>query len=122
VQANRVFCSGWVHNADLNELDPETVMDVKMDKMRKDLQEAHKLASQSHPLPYYKKVLQEFQENLIAQQKAKEAKAATPAKKGKKKTDEDEDTEMADADEDGLEAKEKKSKKRKAEENVEVSP
>ena len=113
--------SGWVPNSDLIELDPETVLNVKMDKMRKDLQAAHKLAAENHPLQYFKGVLQEFQEDLLAKQKAKEAKAATPKKK-KKEAEEagDEDEEMADA-EDGTEGKEKKSsKKRKAEENIEV--
>ncbi len=114
--------SGWVPNSDLIELDPETVLNVKMDKMRKDLQAAHKLAAENHPLQYFKGVLQEFQEDLLAKQKAKEAKAATPSKKKKKEAEEaeDEDEEMADAD-DGTEGKEKKSsKKRKAEENIEV--
>ena len=115
--------SGWVPNSDLIELDPETVLDVKMDKMRKDLQAAHKLAAENHPLQYFKGVLQEFQEDLLAKQKAKEAKAATPKKKKKEEAEEagDEDEEMADAD-DGTEGKEKKSsKKRKAEENIEVN-
>ena len=116
--------SGWVPNSDLIELDPETVLDVKMDKMRKDLQAAHKLAAENHPLQYFKGVLQEFQEDLLAKQKAKEAKAATPKKKKKEEEAEeagDEDEEMADAD-DGTEGKEKKSsKKRKAEENIEVN-
>lgn len=119
---------GWVPNTDLIDLDPETVMDVKMDKMRKDLQEAHKLASENHSLDYYKGVLQQFQEDLLQQQKAKEAKAqATPAKKTKKakaEAEDDEDVEMADAtvvaEAEETEVKEKKTKKRKAEENAET--
>jgi len=73
---------GWVPNTELIELDPETVLDVKMDKMRKTLQAAHHLAAESHPLSFYKEVLQNYQEELIEQEKAKAAKAATP--KGKK--------------------------------------
>ncbi len=118
------LCSGWVPNTDLIELDPATVLDVKMDKMRKDLQAAHELAAQSHPLSYYKEVLQQFQEDLIEQERAKAAKAATPAKSKKSKAvvEEDEDVEMADAAEDeSPPAKEKKAKKRKAEDSAEVS-
>ncbi|KAH8885174.1 hypothetical protein GQ53DRAFT_370691 [Thozetella sp. PMI_491] len=117
---------GWVSNTDLIELDTETVLEVKMDKMRKDLQAAYRLASENHPISHYKSVLQDFQEELLAKQKAKEAKSAS-GKKNKKKeeeeeAEEDEDVEMADAGEDGAEAaKEKKaSKKRKAEENIET--
>ena len=110
-------------NTDLNDLNPETVMDVKMDKMRKDLQAAHRLASENHPLDHYKDLLQQYQEELIQRQKEKEAKAqSTPAKKSKKakapEVEEDEDVDMADADE--PETKDKKAKKRKAEENAEV--
>lgn len=91
-----------------------------MDKMRKDLQEAHKLAAENNSLDHYKEVLQKYQEDLIEKQKAKEAKAhSTPAKKSKKaKVENDEDVEMADAGEEG--PKDKKAKKRKADENAEV--
>lgn len=101
---------------------------MKSDKMRKDLQAAHDLAAEHHPLSYYKDVLHQFQEDLIEQEKARAAKAATP--KGKKSKsaaaaaedgDEDEDVEMADAaDDDGTTPKEKKVKKRKAEDSAEV--
>ncbi|KAM7222340.1 PWWP domain containing protein, partial [Rhypophila decipiens] len=118
---------GWVPNSDLIELDPATVLDVKLDKMRKDLQAAHKLASEHHDLDYYKEVLQAYQEELLEQAEAKAAKAAAKAatpskKKTQATTDEEGDVDMADADADDTEtpAKEKKTKKRKAEENIET--
>jgi hypothetical protein len=114
---------GWVPNTELIKLDPETVLDVKLDKMRKTLQAAHHLASENHPLSYYKEVLQNYQEELIEQEKAKAAKAATPkGKKTKTVSDDDDDVEMEDAPEvDETPAKDKKAKKRKAEESAEVS-
>lgn len=115
-------CSGWVPNTDLIELDPATVLDVKMDKMRKTLQAAHQLASENHPLSYYKEVLQNYQEELIEQEKAKAAKAATPkGKKTKAASEEDEDVDMEDAPDAETPAKDKKAKKRKAEDSAEVS-
>jgi hypothetical protein len=119
-----LFCfhSGWIPNTDLHDLNPETVLDVKMDKMRKDLQAAHQLASENNSLQHYKEVLQHYQDDLLEKQKAKEAKAqSTPAKKSKKakaEVDDDEDVDMADAVEEGV--KEKKAKKRKADESAEV--
>lgn len=112
-------------NSDLIELDPDTVLNVKMDKMRKDLQAAHQLASESHPLAYYKEVLQQYQEELLEQEAAKAAKAAAKAatpskKKSKAPVDEDGDVEMGDAGDTETPAKDKKAKKRKAEENIEV--
>ena len=111
--------SGWVGNADLIDLDPATVMDVKMDKMRKDLQAAHELASENHPLEYYKDLLQQFQEEQLAQEEAKEkaradkaAKAAalSKPKKGKAVVDEEEDVAMPDAgDDDNTPVKVKKT-------------
>lgn len=137
-------CSQWVVNTDLVELDPEAIKEVKTDKMKKDLRKAYELAIKQHPLDYYKKELQEFEENLREQEeaeaeaaeaaaqaeaekaaKAAKAQAATPAKKSKKskaKVDEDEDLEMPDAEEEEEEAPVKKSsKKRKAEGTAEVS-
>lgn len=109
-------------NSDLIDLDPATVLDVKLDKMRKTLQAAHELAAKHHPLSYYKELLQNFQEDLIQQEKAKAAKAATPKGKKSKAVDDDGDVEMADAaDSDETPAKDKKAKKRKAEESAEVS-
>ncbi|KAL1837431.1 hypothetical protein VTJ49DRAFT_3783 [Mycothermus thermophilus] len=110
---------GWVPNTELIDLDPQTVLDVKLDKMRKDLQLAHKLAAEQHPLSYYKELLQSYQEELIEQEKAKAAKLATP--KGKKSkaraASEDEDVEMEDAPE---EDPKKSAKKRKAEGSAET--
>lgn len=113
---------GWVPNTELIKLDPETVLDVKLDKMRKTLQAAHHLASENHPLSYYKEVLQNYQEELIEQEKAKAAKAATPkGKKSKAVSDDDDDVEMEDAPEvDETPAKDKKAKKRKAEDSAET--
>lgn len=110
-------------NTELIKLDPETVLDVKLDKMRKTLQAAHHLASENHPLSYYKEVLQNYQEELIEQEKAKAAKAATPkGKKSKALSEDDDDVDMEDApDVDETPAKDKKAKKRKAEDSAEVS-
>lgn len=95
-----------------------------MDKMRKDLQAAHELAAQNHPLDYYKGVLRQFQDDLVEKELAKAAKASAAAtsKKAKKvKVDDDEDVEMADAAaEEDADEEEKKSKKRKAEEDANV--
>jgi hypothetical protein len=110
-----------VPNTDLIELDPATVLDVKMDKMRKTLQAAHHLAAEHHPLSYYKELLQNYQEELIEQEKAKAAKAATPkGKKSKAASEEDEDVDMEDAPDAETPAKDKKAKKRKAEDSAEV--
>ncbi|KAK4131873.1 hypothetical protein BT67DRAFT_137269 [Trichocladium antarcticum] len=110
---------GWVPNTDLIELDPKTVLDVKMDKMKKALQAAHHLAAKSHPLSHYKEVLQSYQEDLIEQEKARAAEEATATSKAL--NDDGEDFEMEDAPT-GLEtpAKSKKAKKRKAEDSVET--
>lgn len=115
--------SGWVPNTELIDLDPETVLDVKLDKMRKTLQAAHHLAAKNHPLSFYKEVLQNYQEELIEQEKAKAAKAATPkGKKSKAVSEDDEDVEMEDAPEvEQTPAKDKKAKKRKAEDSAEAS-
>lgn len=116
--------SGWISNTLLTDLDPTTVLqEVKIDKMKGALKGAHQLASEGHPLSYYKEVLQNYQEELIEQEKAKAAKAATPkGKKGKAASaDEDEDVEMEDAPEaTETPAKGKKAKKRKAEDSAEV--
>lgn len=116
---------GWVPNSDLIDLDPSTVLDVKMDKMRKDLQAAHHLAAESHPLSYYKDLLQQYQEELIEKEKLKVAKAAAAATPKVKKAKSaaptsDEDVDMEDAPEDETPAKEKKAKKRKADEPAET--
>jgi hypothetical protein len=104
----------------LTDLDPATVMDNLADKMTKDLRLAYEVASNGHSLEHFKEVLQQFQEDLVAKA---EAKAQTPAKKGKKgkaAVEDDEDVEMADAADEGP-AAEKKSKKRKADEETPVS-
>jgi len=105
--------------------------------MRKDLQEAHKLAAAKHDLDHYKQVLQDYQEALIQQLEEKEEKAAaaaaekeakaaaaaikrsnsTKSKAEKAPADDDGDVEMGDAD-DSQEAGDKKAKKRKAEDAV----
>jgi hypothetical protein len=115
--------SGWVPNSDLIDLDPDTVIEGKSDKMRKDLQAAYDLAAENNDLRFYKEVLQRYQEEQLEKQRQRAAKAATPkSKKAKVVTDDDEDVEMADAaDEDDSTPPPKKSaKKRKAEDSVEV--
>jgi hypothetical protein len=89
--------------------------------MRKDLREAFELASQNNPIDYYKDVLKQFQEELIAQEEAKKEAAATPkkSKKGKAKAAPADDLEMDDVDDDIPEKP--KSKKRKAEDDASVS-
>ncbi|KAL2256827.1 hypothetical protein VTK26DRAFT_1062 [Humicola hyalothermophila] len=113
---------GWVPNSELIDLDPATVLDVKLDKMKKSLQAAHQLAAENHPLSYYKELLQNYQEDLIQQEKARAAKAATPkGKKSKAVSEEDEDVDMEDAPSASeTPAKDKKAKKRKAEDNAET--
>ncbi|KAK4192709.1 hypothetical protein QBC35DRAFT_200197 [Podospora australis] len=116
---------GWVPNSDLIDLDPSTVLDIKMDKMRKDLQAAHYLAAENHPLSYYKDLLQQYQEELIEKEKLKAAKAAAAATPKAKKSKSaapasDDDVEMEDAPEDESVTKEKKAKKRKADEPAET--
>ncbi len=110
-------------NTDLHDLDPEKVLDAVNEKMRKDLAKAHQLASEFHPLSYYKEVLQKFQEEALLQA---EALAAKKSKTSKPSTDtevddEDGDVDMADAADEAVPPKEKKSKKRKAEDEAAVS-
>ncbi|KAM6531160.1 hypothetical protein FSOLCH5_000645 [Fusarium solani] len=112
---------GWVPNTSLTELTPEKASDSITEKMRKDLREAFELASQNNPIDYYKDVLKQFQEELIAQEEAKKEAAATPkkSKKGKAKAAPADDLEMDDVDDDIPEKP--KSKKRKAEDDASVS-
>jgi len=117
---------GWVPNWDLIDLDFDAIKEMKMDKMRKDLQLAYELAAENHPLDYYKEVLQQYQDDLMEQEKAKEAKAAAKAakatpkgKKSKATVDEDGDVDMEDVADEEAPAKEPKQKKRKAEESAE---
>lgn len=97
---------GWVPNTSLQELSPEQASEAINDKMRKDLQAAYELAAEGHDLDYYKDLLQQFQEELVAKEEAKKTKKskaiaadsmdldveedATPAKKSKKRKAEDE--------------------------------
>ncbi|KAJ4224020.1 hypothetical protein NW759_005689 [Fusarium solani] len=109
---------GWVPNTSLTELTPEKASDSITEKMRKDLREAFELASQNNPIDYYKDVLKQFQEELIAQEEAKKEAAATPkkSKKGKAKAAPADDLEMDDVDDDIPEKP--KSKKRKADDDA----
>lgn len=89
------------------------------EKMRKDLQEAYTLASENHPLEYYKDMLRQYEEEREAQEAEEAAKAAaTLAKKAKKSKAAsllDEDDSMLDITD--SEGKGKPSKKRKAEDD-----
>ena len=110
-------------NTELIDLDPETVLEGKTDKMRKDLQAAYDLAAENNDLGFYKEVLQRYQEEQLEKERNRAAKMATPkSKKAKVVADDDDDVEMADAaDEDDSTPPPKKSaKKRKAEDDVEV--
>ncbi|KIH87829.1 hypothetical protein SPBR_04874 [Sporothrix brasiliensis 5110] len=119
---------GWVPNTDMIDLDPEKALAAINDKMRKDLQKAHQLAAEHHPLSYYKDLLRQFQEELEEAEEAKrqaaEAKrlAASTPKKSKKAPKEDVD--MLDVPEDDDDEQpttaSKKSKKRKAEEDTQT--
>ncbi len=111
-------------NTDLRDLDASTVLESVNEKMRKDLQNAHELASKMNPLGHYKEVLRQFQEEMTERTKAKElADSAKSAKisepPGAPEKDEDGDVDMADQDQPKTE---KKPKKRKAEEEEPVSP
>lgn len=105
-------------------------------KVTKSLEGAYRLASEEHPLEFYKEILLKHQEEALleqqrileAEQQAREAKEAkeaakaqaTPSKKKKAKANDDDDVEMADADgEEGVDTA-KKSKKRKADDSAEV--
>ncbi|KAL1898072.1 hypothetical protein Cpir12675_002091 [Ceratocystis pirilliformis] len=69
---------GWVPNSILSELTAEKARETKTEKMRKDLQAAFELASEGHPIEYYKDMLQQFQEEMVAAEEA--AKEAAEAK------------------------------------------
>ncbi|KAI1432403.1 hypothetical protein GGR50DRAFT_697099 [Xylaria sp. CBS 124048] len=121
----------WIPNTDLTDLDPATVGQLITAKMRKDLQAAHELAAKGHDLDYYKEVLQEFEEqrlanleeqrlaNLeeerLASLETKKSKPKTP-RKSSKVVDEEGDLEMDDLDDEVEEPAKKKAKsnKRKA--------
>ena len=75
--------------------------------MRKDLQSAYGLASEGHDLDFFKELLQQFQEEMVAKEEAQKAK--------KKKAVDDMDIDAVDK------TPAKKSKKRKAEDEVAVS-
>jgi hypothetical protein len=109
--------SGWVVNTALTELTSEMALSAMEGKIRKDLKAAFELAAEQHPLEHYKDILHKFEEDLLAQEEAKKAAAATPkkSKKGKAK-DAEEDVEMADAEESST----AKAKKRKAEDGENV--
>lgn len=106
-------------NSDLIDLDPEAIKDVKVEK-KKALQAAYNLAAEQHPLSYYKNLLKSYQDDLIQQEKARAAKAATPKGKKKAASEEDEDVEMEDSP-GAEETPAKDTKKRKAGEGVDVS-
>lgn len=122
-------------NTALTPLDPKECLEKPKAKMTKALQEAYKLGSENHPIEYYKKVLNMWQEEeqkiakelaeqeaeqarLAEEMKAQEAEdaekmaaeeAAKPKKKAPRKSKGgSEDVEMEDA-----EAAPKSSKKRK---------
>jgi hypothetical protein len=112
--------SGWVVNTALTELTPEMAENAMNGKIRKDLKAAFELAAEKHPIDYFKQILQQFEDDRIAQEEAAKAAAATPKKSKKSKpkaSDLDEDVEMADV----SESAKAKTKKRKAEEDAAVS-
>lgn len=78
--------------------------------MRKDLQSAYELASENHDLDFYKEVLQQFQEELVAKEEAQKAR------KNKASMIDEMDIESVDR-----ATPVKKSKKRKADDDVAVS-
>ncbi|VUC34488.1 unnamed protein product [Clonostachys rosea] len=108
---------GWVVNTALTELTSEMAENAMNGKIRKDLKAAFELAAEQHPIDYYKQILQQFEDERIAQEEAAKAAAATPKKSKKSKpkaSDVDEDVEMADV----SESAKAKTKKRKAEEDT----
>ena len=68
--------SGWVVNTALTELTPEMAENAMNGKIRKDLKAAFELAAEKHPIDYFKQILQQFEDDRIAQEEA--AKAAAP--------------------------------------------
>ncbi|KKA26736.1 hypothetical protein TD95_000874 [Thielaviopsis punctulata] len=94
---------GWAPNSMLSELTAEKARETKTDKLRKDLQAAYELAADAHPIEYYKNVLQEFQEELVAAEEAAKEEAEKKAKASLEVPDDDAP---------------KKTKKRKADEDV----
>ena len=82
-------------------------MDAINDKMRKDILSAYELASEGHDLDFFKELLQQFQEEVVAKEEAQKAK--------KKKVVDDMDIDAVDK------TPAKKTKKRKAEDEVVVS-
>ncbi|KAH8676322.1 hypothetical protein BX600DRAFT_508484 [Xylariales sp. PMI_506] len=112
----------WIRNTDLEDLDPSLVKDLVTPKMRKDLAQAHSLASEKNDIDYYKQVLREFQEAKIADAEAKAARARAKKEKGNKKAEpQEEDVEMADADaaeDEESDSKKVATKKRKAEDDA----
>ncbi|KAL5624640.1 hypothetical protein BROUX41_004700 [Berkeleyomyces rouxiae] len=71
---------GWVPNSILSELSSEKARETKTDKMRKDLQAAYDLASEGHPISYYKDMLHQFQEEMVAAEEAAKEEAEAKAK------------------------------------------
>ncbi|EFX00969.1 pre-mRNA splicing factor [Grosmannia clavigera kw1407] len=111
---------GWVPNQDMHDLDPSKVLEAVNDKMRKDLQHAHKLAAESNPLGYYKDMLRQYQEDLERAEEAKRQAQATP-KKTKKVAYKEGDVDMLDVpmdDDEEAAAASKKAKKRKADDDT----
>ena len=113
--------SGWVANTALTELTSDKAKESVTDKMRKDLRAAFELASEHHPIDYYKDMLKQILEDLIAQQEAKRAAASTPkkTKKGKGKADDEDDMDVDAAEPE--EGGKSKNKKRKADDDTAVS-
>jgi len=119
-----MYYSAWTPNTDLREFDVEESRNFPTNRA-KNLNLAHQLAVEQHPLSHWKKVLNEFQESLEQQAEQEKAKQLAKEEKEKKKAakkskaegdvgdDGDEDTTMdlgADGDAD---PKKKKSNKKR---------
>ncbi|KAK0805271.1 hypothetical protein LTR57_003596 [Friedmanniomyces endolithicus] len=98
----------WMINTALTPLDPKECLEKPKAKMTKALQDAYKLGSEDHPMEYYKKLLNLWQEEEqkfakeVAEREAEQARVAEEKKV--------QDAENA-AKEETEEAKDKKKKK-----------
>ncbi|RDW67705.1 hypothetical protein BP6252_09101 [Coleophoma cylindrospora] len=125
---------GWHSNTDLSDIDLDTVGEATALK-KKDLKEAHKIASEKHDLDYFRQMLINHEETRKAEILEKEEKAAAieakKAAKAKRKSKsaveavDVEDAEMVDVAAEGEAdtaepSAKKKTKKRKAEEDAEA--
>jgi hypothetical protein len=115
--ANEDFFSAWIPNTDLTPLDPAEIKDFSEKGKTKSLIGAYHVATEAHPLSYFKDMLLDHQKAMQEDQDLREqreaAKAAKASKKKRKSDAADDDVDMEDADADEEVETKKSSKKRK---------